>query len=109
MTYRKPVFVFGSALYGVGGCFLKPKNYGEFFTAIQSIRNGEFKFDEEALYAILQALDDAVTRSDVDFSQSKSWTEVALGGVPILRQFLVNWMQREKGGLATGSETRQMQ
>ncbi len=109
MTYRKPVFVFGSALYGAGDCFFKPKSFSEFFVQIQSIRSGEFKFDEEALYAILQALDDAVTRSDVDFSQSKNWTEVALGGVPILRQFLVNWMQREKGGLTTGSEARQTQ
>src|SRR5262249_3094955 len=60
MNFRKPVFVFAPALYGAADCFLKPKNFGEFFTQVEGIRNGEFTFDEDALYAMLQAIDDSV-------------------------------------------------
>jgi hypothetical protein len=109
MIYRKPVFVFGPALYGVGDCFIKPKNYEEFFAAIQTIRRGEFQFDEEALYALLQAFDDAVTRADVDLAATKSWTETAMGGVLIIRQFLVEFIERRARAPETQPVPRQMQ
>lgn len=95
MTYQKPVFVFGPALYGVGDCFIKPKNFEEFFDEIQRIRRGEFEFDEQAMYAILQAFDEAVTRADVDFARSRNWTEFAICGVPILRKFISDRLGRD--------------
>lgn len=109
MTYRKPVFVFGPALYGVGDCFIKPKNYEEFFSTIQNIRAGGYKFDEEALYAVLLAFDDAVTRAGIDLAGTKNWTEFAMGGVPILRQFLVDFIARGTRGTKLESAARQTQ
>ncbi len=64
---RKPVFVFGRTVYAIADCFLKPSNFEEFYAQLMSIRRGEYRFDERALYAILNALDASVVRADVDF------------------------------------------
>ena len=108
MTHRKPVFVFGPALYGVGDCFFKPKTFEEFFLQVQNIRNGNFVFDEDALYAVLQAMDDTVVRAGVDLARTKNWTEFALGGVPIYRQFFADWIKKHDSGSNTRAAAERM-
>jgi len=95
--HRKPVFVFGRAPYGVGDCFLKPKSFEEFFAQVQEIRHGSHRFDEEALYAILQALDDAVVKADIDMTCYKSWSELALAMNPVYRKFLLMCLEESEG------------
>lgn len=89
MTFRKPVFVFAPAFYRAGGCFLKPANFDEFASEMLKINRGEYAFDEEGLYAILQAMDDCVVRAPIDFSNTKNWTEMAMRSVAIYREFLL--------------------
>lgn len=105
---RKPVFVFGRALYGAGDCFLKPKSFDEFYARVQKIRGEGYTFDDQALYAILQALDDTVVRADVDIARSKTWTELALSCDPIYRALLNQCLARHSadrsGRRASGNE-----
>jgi hypothetical protein len=63
---RKPVFIFGSSFYGLADCFIKPANFDEFYSALLSIIQGIYKFNDEALYAMLMALDKSVVRADVN-------------------------------------------
>lgn len=74
---RKPVFVFGRPIYYRGDCFVKPRTFEDFFLELKRIMNGDYKFDEEGLYAILQAMKDAVMEADVDFSKARSWPELS--------------------------------
>jgi hypothetical protein len=92
--YRKPVFLFGPALYGAADCFYKPESFTDFYQQVQAIRRGEFIFDEDALYAELQALDDTVVRANVDMSQAKDWVDTALSNGPIFREFLLRSLRR---------------
>jgi len=92
--YRKPVFLFGPALYGAADCFYKPKSFTEFYQQVQTVRRGEFKFDDEALYAELQALDDTVVRADIDIRQAKDWVDTALSSGPIFREFLLRSLRK---------------
>jgi hypothetical protein len=98
--FRKPVFVFAPALYQAGGCFLKPGSFEEFGRQILEIRSGRYVFDEEGLYAVLQAIDDCVVRASVDFTKSRNWTEMALQGAPIYREFLVRQLKARRAGSA---------
>lgn len=84
---RVPVYVFGRALYGEADCFYKPKDFFEFYAQVQHVCDGKFRFDVDALYAILQALDDAVVRADIEMTDYKSWAELALSSYPIHRSF----------------------
>jgi hypothetical protein len=63
---RKPVFIFGRSFYGLADCFIKPANYDEFYEALLTILQGNYKFNDGALYAMLMALDKSVVRADVD-------------------------------------------
>jgi hypothetical protein len=101
LKFRKPVFVFAPALYRAGGCFLKPATFEEFYTQLQDIRNGRFVFDDEGLYAILQAIDESVVRAPIDFTQ-KSWTEMAFEGIPIYRQFILNQLDQSNKAASLG-------
>jgi hypothetical protein len=92
--HRKPVFLFGPALYGAADCFYKPKSFDEFFDQVQRIRCGEFEFDEQALYAQLQALDDTVVRAGVDIDKARDWVDMALNTVPIFREFLLRSLHK---------------
>jgi hypothetical protein len=96
--FRKPVFVFGPALYRAGGCFLKPGNFEEFGRQLLDIRRGRYTFDEEGLYAILQSIDDCVVRAPIDFTKGRNWSETALQAVPVYREFLAD---RLKAGLGS--------
>jgi len=102
--FRKPVFVFAPALYRAGGCFLKPANFEEFGRQILEIRSGNYIFDEEGLYAVMQAINDCVVRAPVDFTKSKNWTEMALQGVPIYREFLLRQLKARAAGSARPTE-----
>ena len=95
---RKPVFVFGRALYGAGDCFFKPKSFEEFYSHVQKLRYEGHVFDEQALYAILQSLDDAVVHADIDISRFKSWTEMALSSDAIYRAFLIKCLAAYSSG-----------
>src|SRR5262249_16763775 len=101
LMFRRPVFVFAPALYQAGGCFLKPESFEEFGRQILEIRSGRYMFDEEGLYAVLQAIDDCVGRAPVDLTKSRSWTETALLGVPIYREFLVRQLKARPTSSAT--------
>jgi hypothetical protein len=63
---RKPVFIFGRSFYGLADCFIKPSNFEEFYGELLNIIKGKFKFNDEALYAMLMALDKSVVRAEVD-------------------------------------------
>jgi Capsule polysaccharide biosynthesis protein len=67
---RKPVFIFGRAIYAAADCFIKPTDFEDFHRHIQRLLKGEFQFNERALYAMLHALDASIVRTDVDFLAS---------------------------------------
>jgi hypothetical protein len=100
MQFHKPVFVFGAALFGAADCFIKPKNFSDLHQSIQDIRSGRFVFDEEALSAILQAIDASVVRADVDFSETETWSEGARAGNAIYRQFLLKCLSAKDAAQA---------
>lgn len=75
--HKLPVFVFGQAIYGAADCFIKPKNFDDFFRILGLIVKKEFVFNEPALYAMLQALKDGAVRADVDFSKARNWLELS--------------------------------
>ena len=85
---RKPVFLFGRALYGAGDCFLKPADMQEFQAQLRSIMHGEFRFNERALYALLKGMDASIVRADVDFLACKTATEVVMTYPAIWRRYL---------------------
>jgi Capsule polysaccharide biosynthesis protein len=86
--HKLPVFVFGRAIYSAADCFIKPKDFDDFFRILGSIINKEFRFDEPALYAMLQALKDGAIRADVDFSKARSWLELSYMGNKITAKFI---------------------
>lgn len=75
--HKLPVFVFGNAIYNAADCFIKSKDFDDFFRILGSIINKEFRFDESALYAMLQALKDGAIQADVDFTKARSWLELS--------------------------------
>lgn len=91
---RKPVFVFGRPSFAVADCFLKPENFEDFCRQLMSIQRGEFSFNEQALYAILQALDASIVRADVDLSTCTNQLELATSFTKIMRNFVESrtWM-----------------
>lgn len=96
---RKPVFLYGRALYGVGDCFLKPADFEEFQRLLRTIQQGKFVFDEDALYAVLQALDASIVRADVDFLASRTAREVVLMYPTMWRRYI------ESGAWKPGAAT----
>jgi hypothetical protein len=101
---KKPVFVFGQAIYGAADCFVKPRDFSEFRAAVMEILKGGFKFDEDALYAILKAIDDNVIRADIDMNDHHSWEDVSLATVPIYAKFIHGQSWREKSEMGEGSD-----
>jgi hypothetical protein len=63
---RRPVFIFGRSFYGLADCFIKPANFEEFYSKLLTIIQGNYKFNDGALYAMLMALDKSVVRADVN-------------------------------------------
>jgi len=85
---RKPVFIFGRAIFAAADCFLKPKNFEDFYAQLMSIRRGEFRFNERALYAMLNALDANIVRADVDFLAHSSANSLVMNFPHIMRRFV---------------------
>ena len=77
---RVPVFIFGRPIFYVAECFIKPKNFTEFFQIVMAIIRNQYKFDENSLYAILQALQDSASYADVDLTKAKNWLELGYMG-----------------------------
>jgi hypothetical protein len=75
---RKPVFIFGRAIYGVADCFFKPKSFDEFGKQMLAITKGQFEFNEGAMLSILAALDAAVWRGNNDFAAAATAEQAAL-------------------------------
>jgi hypothetical protein len=92
---RKPVFVFGRPIYHRGDCFIKPQSLEAFFLELKRIMNGEYEFDESALYAILQALKDSIVEADVDYGKAGSWLERGYLGnantIKLINQQYIEW------------------
>ncbi len=85
---RVPVFVFGRPIFHRGDCFIKPADFAEFFAAVMRILGAEYRFDEAALYAMLQALKDAVVEADVDLGAARSWLELGFLGNANTKMFI---------------------
>ena len=86
--HKLPVFVFGHAIYNAADCFIKSKDFDDFFRILGSIINKEFRFDESALYAMLQALKDGAIQADVDFTKARSWLELSYLGNATTAKFI---------------------
>ena len=56
--------------------FGKPKDFDDFFRILKTIINKEFRFNGQALYAMLQAIKEAAVQGDVDFTKARSWLEL---------------------------------
>jgi hypothetical protein len=85
---RKPVFVFGRAIYGVADCFLKPRDFDQFRTMMLAISKGEFQFDEAAFLAILAALNGAVWRGDNDFALAETIEQMAMRAFSAIENYV---------------------
>jgi len=85
---RKPVFVFGKAVYGVADCFLKPRSFDEFRQHIMAINQSRFQFDERAMWSILAALDAAVWHGDSEFASAKTMEEVTLRSFSAIEHYI---------------------
>jgi hypothetical protein len=85
---RKPVFIFGRPPFAKADCFLKPANFEDFCRQVMSIQRGEFVFDEQALYAMLKALDASVVRADVDLATCSNQTKMATSFTKIMCNFV---------------------
>ena len=72
-----PVFVFGRPIYHRGDCFIKPGDWEEFFAAVKALQQTLHRFHEPALYAVLQALQDARVEAKVDFTGARNWLELS--------------------------------
>ena len=86
---RKAVFIFGSAIYGVAECFIKFTDWDSFFFQVKSILDGKFIFNEAALYAILEALNQSVVHGPVDYSSCKTTWEMDVASQKVGRNFLL--------------------
>lgn len=85
---RKPVFVFGRAIFAAANCFIKPANFDDFYSQIMLIRRGEFRFNERALYAMLKALDETIVRGDVDFLEHTNANSLFMSFAGIMRRYV---------------------
>ena len=85
---RKPVFVFGRAIYGVADCFFKPKNFTQFENQMLNIIQGTYSFDELALYSLLAALDKSVWRGEENFLTKKTANEFAFSCGSVYEKYI---------------------
>lgn len=98
---RKPVFVFGRAVYAIADCFIKPANFEDFHMQVLGIMQKTFRFNERALYAILNALDASVVRADVDFLAARDVPTLLMCFPPIWRRYIESraWTFREDSAI----------
>lgn len=93
---RKPVFVFGRAIYAAADCFIKPTDFEDFHAQVLGVMRGKFRFNDRALYAILNALDASVVRADVDFLSAQDVPALLMCFPPIWRRYIESraWASR---------------
>jgi hypothetical protein len=85
---RKPVFIFGRAIYAAADCFIKPVDFEDFHAQVMRLMRGEFRFNERALYAMLDALDASIVRADVDFLASPDVPALLMCFPPIWKRYI---------------------
>jgi hypothetical protein len=85
---RKPVFVFGRAIYGVADCFLKPNSFEDFRSQIMAISKDQFQFNEGAMWSILAALHAALWHGDDDFAFAKTREEAMLRSFSAFERYI---------------------
>lgn len=98
---RKPVFLFGRAIFGAADCFIKPSNFEDLCAQIMSIQRGEFRFNERALYAMMNALDASIIRgNDVDFLEHTNASSLFMSFTDIMRRYAESraWEQAGQEG-----------
>ena len=98
---RKPVFVFGIAPYSVADCFIKPKNFDEFRCQLRTILEGQFQFDEGAMWSILAALDAAVWHGDNEFILAKSVEEAMLRSFSTFERYIESNVWRKPASMSS--------
>lgn len=91
---RKPVFVFGRAIFGIADCFVKPKDFDEFRNEMMKIARGQFQFNEGAMWAILAALDAAVWHGEKEFALAKSGEEAVLQSFSVFERYILSEVWR---------------
>jgi hypothetical protein len=85
---RKPVFVFGRAIYGAADCFIKPANFDDFRNELMAISKGCFRFNETAMWAMLAALQAALWRGSDEFAFSRNREEATLRSMSAFETFI---------------------
>lgn len=100
---RKPVIVFGKALYGIANCVLKPTSFEEFRSQVTMIVDGRFTFDETAMWSILAALNASVWHGDAAFGLAKSGREATLNWFSAIEAYIrsLSWQRPNRNGLAS--------
>lgn len=93
---RKHAILFGSPLFKVADCFHKPANFDEFQKIVMALMRGQIQFNEEALYAVLKAMDHSLTEAGVDLSNCKSQYELASCYMTIYKYFIIDFFKIEK-------------
>lgn len=95
---RKPVFIFGRAIYATADCFSKPSSFEDFHDQLLKIMRGEFRFNERALYAMLNALDASIVRAEVDFLAPRDVPALLMCFPPIWRRYVESraWTQSSR-------------
>jgi hypothetical protein len=84
---RQPVFIFGTSYFAIADCFIKPKDFFEFFDALRLIMDGKFEFNDIALKAILGAMDMSIVKADVDMASHDNVTGAVAQLPPIWKAF----------------------
>jgi hypothetical protein len=93
---RKPVFIFGRAIYGIADCFFKPKSYEEFGRQMLAILRGEFEWDEGAILSILAALNASVWRGNNDFALADNAEQASLRSFSTFEAYIRSQTWRTK-------------
>lgn len=85
----KPVIVFGHAVYGAARVFLKPADWRDFWTMMQSIQRGDWVHDEADLHALLQAMRDCAVTVPEEAHPTDMEDYLRLLSAEIIKQELV--------------------
>lgn len=94
---RKPVFLFGKAIYGAADCFSKPTSFDAFRAAMLAINRGDFSFNDKALSAMLMALNAAVWKGKENFAAERTTEAAVLKFFPIFESYINSGVWRLGG------------
>ena len=96
---RKPVYVFGNAVYKLAECFIKPVDFNEFSSHLLKVSKGEHEFNQKALDSMLMALISSVYRHTTDFSQFKTWEERSFASFPMHENYIKSQLWKDSAFL----------